>query len=453
MKLKTRCRVLAMIISLSAILPGCAGYSAANQVNALDKTASLNVSGPQVVTTAQMGNVVMEWNEQAASRTLSASPALQPIQQTRLMAIVQLAMHDAVNGITGQYATYLTPGAAPANASPDAAAIAAAYYALKNLPVNQSPSLETDFAVSLAAHGVSEFDPGVEYGRAAAAAVLAVRANDHSAQAQFPYTAPGAGTPGVWVPISAAPNAQALLPGWGNVTPFALRSGSQFRPEPPPALDSEKYAQDYNEIKIIGATGSPTRTSEQTQIAQFWLASPTAIWNPVLRQVIATRDLDLSAQARAFALLYVAAADAGIGCWEAKYVYNFWRPQLAIRGGDTDGNNLTVGDATWLPALLPTPRHPEYPSGHSANSGAMAEVLELLFGDDPGMTLVVTVSGITRQWQTFDQGVEEVIDARIYSGFHFRTSDEAGARMGRQIARFAWTHTLRQCPKGKPHCG
>ena len=124
MKLKTRCRVLAMIISLSAILPGCAGYSAANQVNALDKTASLNVSGPQVVTTAQMGNVVMEWNEQAASRTLSASPALQPIQQTRLMAIVQLAMHDAVNGITGQYATYLTPGAAPANASPDAAEIA-----------------------------------------------------------------------------------------------------------------------------------------------------------------------------------------------------------------------------------------------------------------------------------------------------------------------------------------
>jgi hypothetical protein len=235
------------------------------------------------------------------------------------------------------------------------------------------------------------------------------------------------------------------------VTPFVLRSGSQFRPDPPPALDSEQYAKDYNEIKIIGASSSPVRTTEQTQIATFWLASPTAIWNPVLSQVIAARNLDLSAKARAYALLYLAAADASISCWEAKYTYNFWRPQAAIRGGDSDGNDLTAGDAAWLP-LHPTPRHPEYPSGHSSNSAAMAAILGLLFGDNPGVPLVVTLSGITRQWDTFGEGIEEVIDARVYSGIHFRTADEVGARMGRQVARFVSTHALRPCPKGRPRC-
>lgn len=459
MVVRTWNRVLAIVISLCAVLPGCAAYSSANEANAAGKMAPLKLSGGRAATTdpkaalpAQVSDAVMEWNQQAVTLTLLPASALQSIQQTRVMAIFHLAVHDAVNGITGQYETYLSPGPAPANASPEAAAIAAAYHALKNLPVNQSPSLDADFAASLAAHGLSEFDPGVEYGRAAAAAVLAARAGDHAAQAQFPYTAPGAGTNGVWVPVSTAPSAQALLPGWGSVTPFVLRSSSQFRPEAPPALTSEQYVQDYNEIKLIGASNSPVRTSEQTQIAQFWRGSPTAIWNPILRQVVATRDIDLSDKARAFALFYLAAADAGIACWEAKYFYNFWRPQAAIRGGETDGNDLTAGDATWLPSILPTPPHPEYPSGHTTNSGAMAAVLELLFGQDPGEPLVVTLSGITRRWETFDEAVQEVTDARVYSGFHFRTSDEVGARMGRQIAHFASTHVLRPCPRGKSRC-
>ena len=396
------------------------------------------------------GDAVMEWNQQAATRTLTVAPALAPVQQTRVMAIIQVAVHDAVNGITGEYATYLSPGEAPANASPEAAAIAAAHHALKNLPVNQSPSLDADFAASLAAHGLSEFDPGVVYGRAAAAAVLAARAGDGSAVAQFPYTAPGAGSPGVWVPLSAAANAQALLPGWGSVTPFVLRSGSQFQPDAPPARDSEQYAKDYNEIKVIGAVNSPVRTPEQTQIAEFWLASPTAIWNPVLRQALAANDLDLSAEARAAALFYLAASDASVACWDAKYVYNFWRPQLAIRGGDADGNDSTAGDAAWLP-LHGTPRHPEYPSGHASNSSAMAKTLELLFGEGAGAPLTVTLGSITRQWDTFDEGVQEVIDARVYSGIHFRTSDEVGAGLGRQVAHFVSTHALKPCTKGQGH--
>jgi hypothetical protein len=459
MKVRTRSRVLAVAISLGVLLPGCAGYSAC-KANGTGKVSHLKATESGVSATtrnvnaslpAQVNDVVMEWNQQAVRLTLLPAAGNAPVQQTRVMAIVQLAVHDAVNGITHKYATYLSPGPAPENASPEAAAIAASYYTLRNLFENLSSEmtlLDAYYLESLAAHELSEGDPGVEYGRNAAMAILAARADDHSAQAQFNYNAPGAGTPGVWVRLN---NAAALLPGWGSVTPFAMRSGSQFRPDPPVALDSEQYAKDYNEIKVIGASNSSTRTSEQTQIAQFWRASPTAIWNPVLSQVIATRDLDLSAKARAYGLFYLAAADASIACWEAKYTYNFWRPQLAIRGGDADGNDFTAGDATWSP-LLSTPPHPEYPSGHTANSGAMAAVLELLFGDDPGAPFAVTLSGITRQWNTFDEAVQEVIDARVYSGIHFRTSDEVGARMGRQVAHFASTHALRPCPRGRTEC-
>ena len=163
------------------------------------------------------------------------------------------------------------------------------------------------------------------------------------------------------------------------------------------------------------------------------------------------RNLDLSETARAFALLYLAANDASIACWDAKYTYNFWRPQTAIRRGDEDGNDLTTADGSWTP-LVATPPHPEYPSGHATNSGAMAKILELLFEDNPGVPIVVTLSGITRQWSSFSEGVQEVIDARVYSGIHFRTSDEVGARLGRQVARFVLKHSLRRCPKGGSRC-
>lgn len=446
MRVRTLSRGLAVAVGLGVILLAGAGCAA---VFGVGEAAGPSPSAPPPEPTSA---AVMEWNQQAAARTLSASPALAPVQQTRVMAIVQAAVHDAVNGITRRYATYLTPGPAPAGASPEAAAIAAAHHALKNLPVNQSPSLDAALAASLGAHGLSEFDPGVAYGQSAAAAVLAARAGDGSAAAQYPYSAPGEGEPGVWKPISNAPGAQALLPGWGNVTPFVLRSGSQFRPEAPPALDSERYAADYNEIKVIGAFSSPTRTTLQTQIATFWLASPTAIWNPVLRQAVEARGLDLSEAARAAALFYLAAADAGIACWDAKYAYNFWRPQPAIQGGgSTDGNDATAGDAAWQP-LHATPRHPEYPSGHSANSSAMAAILGELFGEGTGAPISVTLSGITRTWGTFDEAVEEVVEARVYSGIHFRTADEVGARQGRQVARFVSTHALRPCNQGKGKC-
>ena len=197
-------------------------------------------------------------------------------------------------------------------------------------------------------------------------------------------------------------------------------------------------------MKEIGSLTSQTRTDEQTEIGRFWLATPTAIWNGVARQVIQARGLDLSESARALALIYLASADASIACWTAKYTFNFWRPITAIRNGDVDDNARTEADPTWTP-LFATPQHPEYLSGHSTNSSAMATVMMLLFGDDPGTPIVATSPtnpGFERHWERLSEGVDEVIEARIYSGIHYRTSDEEGAQLGRKIARFVVNHAL-----------
>ena len=424
------------LISVCPLLSVACATGASTHLNHTAKPVQ-----PPVVTS----NVVLEWNELAVRFSLQSVPVLVAVQQTRVMAIFQLAIHDAVNGITGDFETYLSPPAPPQNASPEAAAIGAAYEALKNLFPGNDAFFEGRLITSLQAHGIALDDPAVSYGRAVATSILAVRANDHAAEAQFNYDAPNQGAPGVWVRLNNAP---ASVPGWGKVTPFVLRSGSQFRPEAPPDLTSETYAKDYNEIKQIGVTTGSTRTAEQSNIALFWRASPTAIWNSVLTQVVQSRNMDLSSQARLFALFYLAASDASVACWDAKYEYNFWRPQLAITNGNADGNDQTPGDVAWKP-FIATPPHPEYPSGHATNSSAMAKILQLEFGDTPGVPITVTQTGITRSWTSFSQGVDEVIDARVFSGIHFRNSDEVGARVGRQVAQFVSKHALRPTSKGK----
>jgi PAP2 superfamily protein len=389
---------------------------------------------------AGASDAVMEWNQIALAASVTAAQGAVP--QTRTMAIVHVSVHDAVNAVTREYKTYLSAGRAHWNASPEAAAIAAAHSALVGLFPVQAPALNAARAASLAAWGLTEADPGIEVGECAAAAILGVRSTDGAAQAQFPYTAPGAGLPGVWVAVGTAP---VVLPGWGNVTPWVLRSGSQFRPDAPPSLQSRRYARDYNEVRELGSLNSLMRTSEQTEIGRFWTGTPSAIWNSVARQLIEARDLNLSETARVFALLYLAASDAGIACWDAKYTFNFWRPITAIQNGALDDNGHTIADPGWSP-LFPTHQHPEYPSGHTTNSGAMATVLILLFGDDPGVPIVATSPtnpGFERHWATLSEGIQEVIDARIYVGFHFRTSDEVGARVGRKVARFVMNHALR----------
>jgi hypothetical protein len=383
---------------------------------------------------------VMRWNQIALNATVLAGQGAVP--QIRSLAIVHASMHDAVNAITGEYRTYIAATPAPAGASAEAAAIAAAHKSLTRLFGAQASTFETERVASLSACGLSQEDAGTAVGVAAADAILTLRSTDGAAQANFPYTAPGAGSPGVWVAEGPAP---AVSPGWGKVTPWVLNSGSQFRPDAPPALDSGRYTRDYNETKAFGSLDSSARTTEQTQIALFWNGSPSAIWNSVARVVINSRGLSLSSEARAFALMYIAGADASIACFDAKYTYNFWRPITAIHHAAEDGNERTMPDVNWQP-LITTHQHPEYPSGHSTNSSAMATALEMLFGDDPGVLITATSPGnptFLRFWTKFSQGVDEVLDARVYIGFHFRTSDEVGAKLGRQAARFVVRHALR----------
>jgi hypothetical protein len=300
-------------------------------------------------------------------------------------------------------------------------------------------------AQSFATIGVSAGDPGFTFGEAVADQIVATRAADGAALAQYPYTAPNAGAPGVWVATPPA-FASALLPGWGVVQPWVLESATQFRPDESPDLTSRRYGRDLNEVKDIGSLHSETRTAEQTNIARFWVASAALIWNPVLRQLALGLGLDESEAARDFALMNVAGADARIACWDAKYAFNFWRPVTAIQRADEDGNPATEADPGWAPFIV-TPNFPEYVSGHTTVSGAMATVLRLLFGDDPGVAFTATSPtnpGFERHWATFSEGVREVIDARVYSGIHFRSSDERGAKLGRQIARFAARHAFRR---------
>ena len=402
--------------------------------------AALLLSVPLSPRAAGIPNAAMEWNQIALAATVTAGQG--PLPQARSMTLVQVAVHDAVNSITGKHGTYGAHGPAPAGASPKAAAIAAAHTMLMALFPSQSGTFNPARAASLAAHGVTEMDPGIGVGQGIAAILFASRVNDGASLAQFPYVAPGSGAPGVWVTIGGA---AALLPGWGNVATWVIRTGSQFRPDGPPALDSGRWARDYNEVKLLGKSDSTTRTATQTEIGRFWLGTPSAIWNSAARGMIDARGLDISDTARTFALMYLAAADASIACWDAKYVYNFWRPQAAIRNGHLDGNDATGGDPTWTP-LFPTPPHPEYISGHSTNSSAMGTMLAFLFGNNPGVTIIATSPtnpGFPRQWTEFSEGIDEVIDARIYSGIHYRTADEVGARVGRQVARFVLNHALR----------
>ena len=388
-------------------------------------------------------NVVVDWN--AIAITAAGAAGQNALLQERSITLTSVAVNDAVNAITNEYARYASRLTPPSGGSTTTAAIGAAHRALTQLLPSQAQFLDAMLAQSLAKFGVNAGDPGLVFGAAVAEEIVALRAADGAALAQFPYTPANAGAPGVWVPTPPA-FAAALLPGWGSVQPWVLESGAQFRPDEGPDLTSHRYARDLNEVREIGALNSATRTAEQTNIARFWLASAALIWNPVLRQVVLGLGLDESEAARDFALMNVAGADARIACWDAKYAFNFWRPVTAIQRADEDGNPATTADLGWTP-LVATPNFPEYVSGHTTVSGAMATILRLLFDDDPGVAFTATSltnPGFERHWATFSEGVREVIDARVYSGIHFRSSDERGARLGRQVGRFAAMHAFRR---------
>ena len=381
------------------------------------------------------------WNV-IALRTTLAGP-FSPPRESRSLAIVFAAVNDAVCSITRECDTYAGRIAASHDASIEAAVAAAAHDALVSL-YSTSPalvaSLDVSYDSALTALGPSRArDKGVAVGKAAAAAMLALRANDHS-QDPMSYTpTPGLGS---WVPTAPA-FAPALEPGWGAVTPFLINAGSQFRPPAPPLPGSDAAVRDYLEIVAIGSASSTTRTSAQSETAQFWISTGPQLWNQVVRQLASAPGMDPSHAARVYMLVNLAGADAIIAAWDAKYAYRQWRPITAIRSTLDDGSPLTVTDPNWLP-FITTPRFPDYIAGHATFAGAAEQVLTALFGEHPGTLSITspTAGNATHTYRNFHEIAEEVSNARVWGGIHWRTSVVVGRAVGQQVGSFALARAL-----------
>jgi hypothetical protein len=383
------------------------------------------------------GDVIHDWNRIMLATIVGQSP----FAQARFGAITQLAAFEAVNACTRRYEPYLGTVTAPSGASASAAAIAAMYGVLKHyFPANAS--LDTEYAASLAqlADGPAKA-AGILVGQEAAAAMIEARANDGASAAQT-FT-PSSDDAGVWQPTPPG-----LGPGlffhWRTVTPFGIESSDQFRADPPPALNSRRYAKDYHEVKSMGDVNSVSRPQDRTDVARFFGASPpTQVWNLAAQQVSAANRLSLSENARAFALLNMAISDALVTVFDTKYRFVTWRPVTAIRAGDSDGNHRTEPDAAWTP-LVTTPSFPGYASAHASGSGAARAVAERVFGagrhditlSHPG------VPDLVLHYTHFRDITDDTDDARVYGGIHFRFDQEAGNVLGRDVGRYIYKQRL-----------
>ncbi|MEG5038487.1 MULTISPECIES: chemotaxis protein CheB [unclassified Microcoleus] len=389
------------------------------------------------------GNPVIEWNGVMlnAVRTASTAPPL----ASRNMAMVHAAIYDAVNSISKKYTPYLVEIDPPAGTSAEAATAAAAYGVLRLLYPAQAATFDEAYASSLAkiTDGKAKQD-GIALGQQVADQIISSRSTDGITNL-VEYT-PSTNL-GSWVPTPPA-LAAPLAPHWGGVTPFALTSGSQFRPDGPPALDSAKYAEELNYVKEIGKSDSLTRTPDQTAIAKFWANgagtfTPPGHWNQIAEETATLTGQSLEDSARLFALLNIALADAAISCWDAKYQYNLWRPVTAIRQADTDNNPETTADPLWT-SLIPTPPFPEYMSGHSTFSGAADVVMSSVFGSDygfgdPGDKTVNTL----RTYENFSAAADESGISRIYGGIHFMSANVDGLSAGRNVGNYVVQNFLK----------
>jgi hypothetical protein len=385
------------------------------------------------------GDVVTDWNN-AALNAIRAGRTAPPIA-SRSLAILHAAIYDAINGIARSHEPYLVPSAVSASASREAAATAAAHETLVNLLPASASSFDALHAAILATIPNSPHKTaGIVWGEFVGSQILAARANDGSNAIVQP---PGGSGPGVWVPTPPL-FLPYLLPQWGFVVPFAMSSPSQFRPPGPPALDSQQYAAEYEEVKQLGAAVGSTRTEDQTEIALFWAdgagtETPPGHWNSIAQIIGAARGTTLEENARLFALLNIAMADAAICSWDAKYTYDFWRPVTAIAFAEPQLN--------WMSFIM-TPPFPDYTSGHSTFSAAAATVLPLFFETDdlPFTTGSDFLPGVFRSFSTCMDAAEEAAASRIYGGIHFRSASEDGLQAGSSIGEWTATHYL--LPKG-----
>jgi hypothetical protein len=381
-----------------------------------------------VVAPPAFANVITDWNENAVT---FVTPRMAPGAGQRVVAIMQVAMFDAVNSIERRYRPYLVQLPAAATTSKEAAATAAAGIVLASLipqVQEQARGMTTSYLASIP-DGDAKAE-GIKLGQAVAAKILEARAKDGAdAPDSYRYKT----KPGVYVPTAITVSST-----WGEVTPFALANPSQFRPGPPIALESGQWATDYNEIKEFGGKASTKRSDRQTEDAHFWLITGPQSTEPLVRQVVEAKKMSVIDSARFMALTAMAGADAAIAVFDAKYRYEFWRPITAIRNGDQDDNAATTRDATWQP-IDNTPMHPEYPCAHCIVSGAVASAIEALLGtpEIPEIAMTSpTAPGATHRWTNVRAYNEEVSHARIWAGFHYRFSVRVGQDMGRAIGEY-----------------
>jgi hypothetical protein len=431
---------------------GAFGLGVTVLLAAISGAASAPATGSGLVASSTQADatIVSEWNAIAQTETLLLRPTAHG--QMRGMAMVQGAVYDAVNAIDRSRQPYLDFDEVRARrGSQGAAAATAAYRVLLAItPEARHASLDAAYASTIAAipDGTAE-RRGVAAGEAAADAMIDARADDRF---MAPFT-PVIGTDaGDWRPIGW-PTTPAFDPdGWvGNLKTFAIRSPSQFRTKGPNALTSAAYAREFAEVKELGALNSPTRTADQTAAAVFWQFAPSALWNPLARELASRFELDAADQARLFASVNLAATDAAIACWNDKYHWSFWRPRGAIREADSDGNPATIADPNWESLFasatattppLGTPPFPDHPSGHGCLSGAVLQTMADFFGKDKVAFTVVSGRSLNgapippRRFDRFSQARTEIINARIWGGIHFRTADVQGAVLGRKVARY-----------------
>ena len=383
---------------------------------------------------------VVKWNQELLQ--LLQVPGAQPatVHPTRTLAITQLAVYDAVNAIKRRFTPYLFHERVPHGASAQAAAAAAARTALLSLLPSQQAAIEAAFQGSLSELGSGpRVAQGIRVGVQAANAILAARAGDGAAATPTPYVPqPGPGEYQL-TPPSFAP---AAFTQTAHVQPFVLGSAQQFRPAPPPALASARYARDWNEVKSLGEQTSATRSVDQTLIGRFWGAAPIwIVWNQIAEQAASAFHTGVEQNARTFALLDATLGDGAIALYDAKYVYHRWRPITAITAGD-QGNPNTMSDPAWVP-LAATANDPSYPGAHATFSQAAATVLDGAFRTDRfAFTLNNASTGISRSFQSFSGAADEATASRIFAGQHFRYDEDAGQTLGGEVGAFVLDHAL-----------
>jgi PAP2 superfamily protein len=424
-------------LAVAAVIAGSASARTAARTSAITS----NVPPAQARVSEESGQPVIDWNRILLS--IVNTPGAQPanIQPTRNFAIVHAAIYDAVNAIDRTHEPYLVSVRAPRDASETAAADAAAHTSLVSLYPTQQNVLDADYAAELAQvpNGPAK-DQGVALGVQVAKDVVAIRSNDGSSVVPPPFVASTA--PGDYRPTP--PNFPTpVFTTWGQVTPFVLARGDQFRPAPPPALTSDAYANAINEVKSLGSATSTTRTAEQTEIGKFWNPPIQNFWNQIAETVALQHHSDLPTTARLFASLNLSFADSAIAFYDAKYTYRLWRPVTAIRLADTDGNPNTVADPNWLPLTGTTPADPSYPGAHSTISAAGAEVLGSFYGDDQQFSVTSpALPGVTRSFSSFSAAAQEAGLSRIFAGVHTRLDHVAGLTLGHDVANFVLDNAL-----------